>query len=346
MSKIADFYKSNKYAILWTAAYIAIMWLVLMFMFNFNIFSVTQWQMLAHAHIHGFAGFVFGILILAAIPMYIATTILIMRTQQPIITINTTYITKIFNAVFPRPEAPVTPEIEVTPATTPEPDTNQIPSNIPNELRGAFIRARQHIDQFSASAFNPPPAPMPVTENKTNTGTGELPLPVDFDFDDDTDATTMPIIEAPTFTDIDFGDNDDAEYTDDTDIAAELTPDNTPGTPAPDANTQSEIIQQIIQYLDARGKNTTTEKDMILTDEYIIAIHDDADFWIADPENWFAAGKQKPSPIIDLIKESAGTGLKPIIYLAQTNIMDIDNVRTQWEQMGVISITDLNQLPV
>ncbi|MCM1295694.1 MAG: hypothetical protein NC311_09145 [Muribaculaceae bacterium] len=309
-------------------------------MFNFNMFSAAQWKMLTHAHVYGFAGFVFGILILAAIPMYVATTVLIIRTQQPIVTINTTCITKIFNAVFPRPAVPTTDEIAPAPddTTTPESDTPKFPPNMPNEMRGAFIRARQHIDQFNTSAFNITDPTTVPTDMPSDINTDELPLPVDFDFDDDPDSdSAMQIIDTPTFTDIDFGDDDQT-----TEISE---PDNPTDTTLPITPSQTFVMHDIIQYLNDNGKITSTKKDLILTDTHIIAIHDDSDFWIADPENWFAAGKQKPSPIIDLIKESAITGLKPIIYLAQTNIMDIDNVRNTWSQMGVISITDLDQLP-
>lgn len=347
MNKITDFYKSNKYVIIWTVAYATIVWLILMFMFNFNMFSVVQWQMLARAHVHGFAGFVFGILILAAIPMYVATTLLIVRTQQPIVTIKITYIAKIFNAIFPRPAAPTPTEIEVpAPAPVQESDTNKFPTNMPNEMRGAFIRARQHIDQFSASAFNAPQpvivpthTALPSNTSSADINTDELPLPADFDFDDNMDSSAaMPIIDTPTFTDIDFGDNDEIIETPESDT--------TQDAPVSDTNTQTSIIQDVIQYLNTQGKIATIKNDMILTDTHIIAVHDDPDFWIADPENWFAAGKQKSSPIVALIKESAATRLKPIIYLAQTNIMDIDNARDQWSKMGVTSITDLGQLPV
>ena len=83
-----NFYKSNKYVILWTVAYFVATWAIMRFMFNFNIFSALRWHQLMHAHLHGFAGMVFGILILAAVPMYIATTIVIARTKTPLFTIT------------------------------------------------------------------------------------------------------------------------------------------------------------------------------------------------------------------------------------------------------------------
>ena len=83
-ARIKDFYNSNKYAIWWTAGYVAACWAIMRYMFNFNIFSATRWNQLWHAHLYGFAGFVFGILILAMIPLYIATTIVIARTRAPL----------------------------------------------------------------------------------------------------------------------------------------------------------------------------------------------------------------------------------------------------------------------
>ena len=84
MKKILELLQKNKYALIWTVCYIFIVWAILKWMFNFSIFSATQWHILFHAQLRGFPGFVFGILILAAIPMYIATTNIILRTKKPL----------------------------------------------------------------------------------------------------------------------------------------------------------------------------------------------------------------------------------------------------------------------
>ena len=82
--KILNFFKNYKYVTIWTLCYIFVMWFILLFMFNFNMFVWQNWIKLFHAHLKGFPGFVFGILILAAIPMYIATTSIIIRTKKPL----------------------------------------------------------------------------------------------------------------------------------------------------------------------------------------------------------------------------------------------------------------------
>ena len=87
MKKILDFFNTNKYCIIWTLCYFFIVWAIMLWMFNFDIFSSTQWHILAHAKLRGFPGFVFGIMILAALPLYVATTILIYRNKKPLITI-------------------------------------------------------------------------------------------------------------------------------------------------------------------------------------------------------------------------------------------------------------------
>lgn len=345
MNKIKELFKNNKYVIIWTIAYITIVWAILLFMFNFNIFVGHQWQLLMHAELKGFAGFVFGILVLATLPMYIATTAVIVRTNKPLITVNINPIIKVFNAIIPHPVPAVTNTVVTEPDTTPQiadkPDApksnDEFPTAMPSELRGAFIRARQHIDNHVPSTYGPTPTNIPdITQiDNSPTDTGELPLPTDFDFDAQPDSDFAPQMSMPTFTDINFGDDDDNE-SDDTDT-------NVAPTPAlPNNNDNSDIIN----YLTEQGVTPVPFDDMIIANNIIIATHDDPDFWIADPENWFAAGKQKTSPIVQLIKASAKQGLKPVLYLNQTNIMELDICRDTWEKMGVITITDLSELPL
>ena len=90
-TRIRNFYNSNKYAILWTVGYVIATWAIMRYMFNFNIFSAYRWHQLMHAHLHGFAGFVFGILILAMVPLYVATTIVIARTKSPLFNLKLTF---------------------------------------------------------------------------------------------------------------------------------------------------------------------------------------------------------------------------------------------------------------
>ncbi len=362
MNKITEIFKAHKYVIIWTIAYIAVMWAILLFMFNFNIFVGRHWQLLMNAEIHGFAGFVFGILVLAALPMYIATTALIIRTNKPLVTVNINPIIKIFNAIIPHPvpaNAPATANTD-TPQQIADTTTSdasdapgeEFPRAMPTELRGAFIRARQHIDQYAPSAFN---VPSPIdtdtrannaspNTNDTPSDTGELPLPTDFDFDASTDSDFAPIASMPTFTDINFGDDDDdtdtESVTDDESEPSASEPIDIPAHDFDDAN------NDIINYLTQKGCNPHRQGDLIIAKDIIIATHSDPEFWIADPENWFAAGKQKTSPVIQLIKASAPLGLRPVLYLASTNIMELDTCRATWDKMGVTTITDLSELPL
>ena len=110
MNKVLDFIKKNKYAFIWTICYVLVMWTVLKYMFNFDMFSGTQWNILFHAQLRGFPGFVFGILILAAIPLYIATTMVIYRTKKPLFTIK-----------LPSFLHPVKIQTDKAPDTTPPP---------------------------------------------------------------------------------------------------------------------------------------------------------------------------------------------------------------------------------
>lgn len=58
--------------------------------------------------------------------------------------------------------------------------------------------------------------------------------------------------------------------------------------------------------------------------------HDDPDFFIADPEFWFATGKQIESPI----KKLSGLA-NPVLYLKEKNIMDLDAKIAEWEKSGI-----------
>lgn len=350
MNKILDFCKSNKYALIWTFFYALVMWAVLLGMFNFNMFSTENWVRLAHAELRGFAGFVFGIMILAAIPLYVATTAIIVRTKAPLFKIP---IPKFLAKLYP---APTPPEPDDADVPTPDdadvaPTVPPLPAGLPAELRGAYIRARQHTGTAQISAFdlsrmsdNAPVATMqpelqPAAQSEFQSD-ADLPLPTDFNFDDG-DAT-FAATDAPVFTDINF----DAPSSPVVESPAApndtlTTPDtNNTAPPAPAANITVE------EYLKSHGYEITAiEKDIIITKDFAIATHDDPDFWIADLEDWFAAGKQKSSPAEAVTATAGAHGVRPVLYLAQTNIMDLDARKAQWESQGITVITDLSQLP-
>ncbi|MDE6478116.1 MAG: hypothetical protein K2L94_02600, partial [Alphaproteobacteria bacterium] len=140
MKQLTEFFHTHRYVITWTMCYIAMMWAILFFLFDFHLFSGAHWHRLMHAHLRGFPGFVFGILMLAALPLYAATTTLIVRTGKPLFTITRpSWLPK-----WPTGKKPVTP----APAAAAEPPREKapqkpLPADLPNELRGAFLRARE-----------------------------------------------------------------------------------------------------------------------------------------------------------------------------------------------------------
>ena len=324
MNKIFEFIKSHKYAIIWTVCYIAITWAILYFMFNFSICSAHQWRHLMRAQLRGCPGFVFGILVLAALPLYIATTTLIVRTKKPLITIP---IPKITIPAFlkPAPAKPTpAPETESeTPALGPDEADKpaELPPDMPAELRFAFIRARNNIGRIQTSAFNTPqqtvtPAPSDAPEiNET-----AFPLPTDFDID-----VPAPDIDmTPTFTEINF---DEPESDTDTDTQID-TSDNS----------------ELIKHLTKNNKPYSTDDNIVITDTHAIITHSDPDFWVANTDNWFAAGRVCPSPIITVQDIATKHNRIPAIYLATKNIMDIDNLISEWQSAGITVITDLSEI--
>ena len=102
--------------------------------------------------------------------------------------------------------------------------------------------------------------------------------------------------------------------------------------------------ETIIKYLESHNIKFTIENGIVITDHDAIATHNDPDFWIADNETWFAAGRQKPSPADAVLSISAARGVRPVLYLEQTNIMDFDARRAQWRDDGITVITSPSEL--
>lgn len=341
---IKNFYNSNKYATLWTVGYIVVTWAIMRYMFNFNIFSMARWHQLAHAHLHGFAGFVFGILILAMVPLYVATTIVIARTKSPLFNFKLTipeFIKTFFKNAFtqtpmdePQPESEISPETKTesdTTPTSPTPQAEPVPEIVPAEMLVAYKRARDNVGRTQTSAFdlsNMTKKPAPIVDpTPTTTIESEMPIPTDFDI---TDAQNM-MTDVPVFTDLDFDEDDDeneAESESQTTNIQTTTDDN----------------DLVIKYLKSKSTPYTVENDVVITDKFAIVSHTDLDFWVADNESWFAAGKIRKSPIISVIESATAHGVLPVLYLGSDNIMDIDELRPQWERNGVHVINDLTDL--
>ncbi len=359
MNKIREFIKTNQMAIKWSIAYVIVMWAVLRGLFNFRMFSITDWTRLAHAHLHGFAGLVFGILLLAAVPLYIATTTIIVRTKKPIFAIKLPSFLTIKKSADKPKDDDAEKKSNDTAANAPTENPPALPQSMPPELKESFIRARNKIGRPSTSAISdtainntmaPAPAPTAidtpmqtapkapknepaatVTATPATTDTNEaFPLPDNFDFDDSASPqNASPFASAPVFSEINFG-NDEK-------VAPETT------APKPDV-TQGANNEKITQYLDSKSIAYTIENDIVITDKHAIATHDDKDFWIADDETWFATGVARPSPVAAVKNAAAAHGLHPVLYLAQSNIMDLDTRRDAWRADGILVITDPSEL--
>lgn len=323
MKKIYKILSDHKYAIIWTGVYIFITWAILFFIFNFSIFNTAQWHKLAHAQLHGFAGFVFGILILSALPLYIATTTLIIRTKKPLVTIPVPQITL---PKWPAKNKP-TPVAEPTP--TPEhneqiQEDKKLPDELPLELHSVFIRAQSRIN------IAPIIPPQNTTDESTTTTSGTddiLPLPSDFDIklDDIPGMNDAPSFDIPVFTDISFNTND----TDSNTITS--TQDSTD-------------ISDLTEYLNKKNIEHSVHDDIVATPTHAIITHNDENFWVIDNENWFANGKTRPALQKTITEFATEHNLTPVIYLATKNIMDIDAHIEQWQHDDIIVITSPDEL--
>ncbi|MDW2958979.1 MAG: hypothetical protein R8M37_04215 [Alphaproteobacteria bacterium] len=314
---------TNKYAILWTVGYIFVMWAVLYFLFNFSIFNADQWHRLFNARLQGFAGFVFGILILAALPMYVATMTLIVRKNMPLITIP-----KISMLAFFRPvqkEEIKTEEkdeiIQTEKSTKPE-----LPPELPRELHSVFLRARENVGLFqNMDSLNSEKQ----SEMETVPIMDALPLPSDFDVSFDNTPGFQDSLSAtiPTFTDISFDAPSETTFDEDIEDFEEET-----------------VESKLIEYLSLNNVPFEIAEDIVVTSKYAIAVHEDEDFWATDETNWFASGKVRPSPIIAVKKCAQQFGVIPAIYLGADNILDIENLIEQWESDGIVVLRKLEDI--
>lgn len=322
MKKVIDFIKSNMIIVKWTIWYFFTVWLILRFVFNFDMFSYRYWWKFFHATLHGFAGTVFGILIYAMIPLYIATTITVYRKKEIIIKIPFIdkaheFITKIFT------KAPATSadskEQNTAEETQQESKETEFPDDLPSELRTPFIRAKQHMSfHGNISIYN-------KQQNKNETpsetpDTPSIPIPTDFDITDSIDNDTNDFT-IPMFHDINFDE-----------------PSTTP--------TEQTLNNNTTKYFDEHGTEYETYKNFVATERFLIYEHNDNDFWIMDENSWFASGKQIDSPVSELIELAKQNGLIPVIYLESLNIMDIETTIKQFESVGIRVIKSLDELGI
>lgn len=327
MSTISDFLKKCKIPFIWTIGYIFVTWAILHILFGFEMFSRADWIRISHAHLRGLGGLTFSLIIATTIPLYIATTTIVIRTQKPLLAIPMPkIIAKIMEKIFTKnqPPQPIEQKTEsVAEENKPEPA-----EKYPTEMRAAFMRARMHPNRITAPICNvcsvtpniyPDAKSAPDVPVAPDFSSTDLPLPPDFDIDSPTQSSPT----APVFQDINFYDDDEP---DDSEI-----------------NTDTE--NDVIDYL---GKNNSEfdvlPNNIILTDNAAIAVHNDSDFWIMDEPIWFASGKTRESPIDALRATAAEHNVRAVLYLASTNIMNFEKKRAEWTENGIHVITKLEDL--
>lgn len=276
---------------------------------------------LSRIELHGFPGLVFGLLVLAAVPIYVATTVLTVRNKSVPIKI-------------PLPKC-FAPASDAAPVETPQPivtEQEALPElrpGVPPEMREVFMRAQKNRGARQQSVFNksmnframdtsitPVVEPVPVAD--ADTSDNVFPVPTDFDVDTNMD------YGIPVFADVDFGDS-----------GADASPD------VADAESP---VEDLCKSICDSGMTAHIEKDLIIADNFAVAVHDDDDFWVADDFDWFAAGRQKPSPIVSLLNAKNTNAKKPIFYMGKQNIMDFDSMVEKWRADGIEIITDRDAL--
>ena len=327
MKKIYEFLKTNIIVLKWTCEYFICLSLILWFLFKFNVLSLRHWWIFFHATLHGFCGFVFGVLMYSAIPLYIATTLIIYRKKTPIFTISMpekmkNILNKMKDFFYVQPESVISSEN--TPVSEPETEqAPEYPSDMPRELYVPYMRAKQNLPLTSAiSTFNKQPEKIPDTQ-KPEEQNESFPIPSDFDISDslpDANATNSDFSdgEFPVFKDINF----DIPITQPTD----------------------EISNDVTKYCDAHNIEYETYHDFVATEKYVIYEHNDDDFWIMDDDSWFASKKHRESPIPELLELAQQNDLTPVLYLKSQNIMDLPGTTERFESMGIRIITNLDEL--
>ena len=311
MKKILDFCKSNMPVIRWTAGYFFTLWLILRFIFKFDMFSAHYWWKFSHATLHGFGGFIFGALIYSAIPIYIATTAIIYRKKETIIKIP--FIDKLFPKKEETKQEDTAPEQEETKTDEPE-----IPSEVPPELRIPYARVKRNlsltgpVSVYNQQTKQTPQTPESIMENTESES--PIPIPTDFDISENinTNEETFPMFHDITFDE-----------------------------PEPEPK---KLENATTKYFTEKNIEFETYKQFVATEKYIIYEHNDEDFWIMDDKVWFAAGKQIDSPIDELLGLAKQNNLTPVIYLESQNIMDTESTIAGFEKSGIRVIKDLDEL--
>lgn len=317
MKKIIDFIKSNINIAKWTFWYFFVLWLILRFVFNFDMFSAHYWHKFFHATLHGFGGFVFGLLIYAAIPIYIATSATIYRKKELIIAIP--FVDKIIEFIskyLPKKPAETKTDEPVVEEKKDEPIAPEYPSDMPPELHVPYMRAKNNMSFTGTVSVYNKQTTKNIEPEQTNDTSDAFPIPTDFDISEELNSETTDA-SIPTFTDINFDDEPEKTET---------------------------LENKTTKYFQSKNIEFETYKQFVATSKYVIYEHNDNDFWIMDDNVWFAAGQQIESPINELIDLGKQNGLLPVLYLDSQNIMDIEDTINKFETAGIRVIKSLDEL--
>lgn len=353
MQKIKDFLVNSRRAIVWTIFYCLVMWSILRYLFNFDMLRMDHWKKLLTVELHGFAGLVFGLLILAAVPLYVATTVLTVRNKSVPIKIPRP---ACFNPP-PKKEEPQKPE----PAVVEQEVLPELRPGVPAEMRDSFMRANKKYGARQQSVFNRVGgATVPKADNKPVAPETQkapdtpieaapvmfhdLPMGDTEKISNDVSKNTVDMDENPDFPipkDFDIVGADAVDY--DVPVFSDINfddePDDTNDTTEPEASPDA-----VCEILNTAGVATRVDGDLIKTDKFVIAVHGDDEFWVADEFDWFASGKQRPSPIVKLLGVRDADGLSPILYLTCDNIMDLDKLTPEWEKSGIMVVKTAEEL--
>lgn len=322
LGKIKNFITTQKTAFIWTALYFAALHVVMLVLFRFDMLSAAAWAKLPKVSLHGLSGLAFGVLILAALPVWLGILL---------------YIGKNKKAPFPLPFASAKKEEkkEEAPAEaapTPEPEI-PMPANLPRELREPYRRLSRDGGAAVRSAFEMNVKPAEAAEEKPK-AVSQISIPESFD-----DASAGPAA-ADSFPIPDFDAVKDEEK------SAPVFREITFGSGPPAARPGAEI--ETAKALSALGFDTESDGDTVIAKKpglcAAVATHSDSDFWVADDETWFATGKQKPSPVAAVLAAAARHGAQPVLYLAESNILDVDGLRSKCTASGVRVVTELGQV--
>lgn len=296
---------TNRKLYVWTIWYFLVLYFIFKFLFNFDI--LFDWVFLANASLNGFSGFVFGTVLIAALPLYVASAALIKRNNKPLITF--------VKPVDKKKESAPTTDIVIQ-----KKSDVKFPEFLPAELHEQYIRMQTgqltRANSFLGTGSN--------SSISSNTGAVEIsapgveiPLPEHFDFDSDSDKTQSPVFHEITFND--YGYNNDSG--------------------------ESVVLPKFILDLQNSGYDLSYDNDVFIAksekDTLAVAVHDDSEFWVPDDvENWFANGKQKTSPIKNLLNVAKSFGAHAVFLLLTPNILNFDECVSRWEKMGIQVITD------